>query len=151
MNYPMLNSPTKDDAVGNAFYASVQRRMNWSDDFRDDSGESVSHTPPTSDPTQLTLLLAVHSISITLLRGALPQAGIGNVMPPSLAAGLAAENITAQKASKSTRDHENQSSRCSGTEDQGNRGRSKKAADRLSTIWFGVRPQRSTGDTPRYR
>ncbi len=75
MNYPMLNSPTKDDAVGNAFYASVQRRMNWSDDFRDDSGESVSHTPPTSDPTQLTLLLAVHRIFIDLAARGLASGG----------------------------------------------------------------------------
>jgi hypothetical protein len=27
MNYPMLNSPTKDDAAGNAFYARVVRRV----------------------------------------------------------------------------------------------------------------------------
>ena len=63
MNYPMLNSPTKDDAAGNAFYARVVRRMNWTDDFRD---ESVSHTAPTSDPSQVALLLAVHRIFIDL-------------------------------------------------------------------------------------
>jgi hypothetical protein len=40
---------------------------------------------------------------LTLLRGVSPQAGIGNVMPPSLAVRLAKENITARKRSKSTR------------------------------------------------
>jgi hypothetical protein len=75
MNYPMLNVPTLGTAAGEAFFRNVKRRMNWTDDFRDDSDESVSHTPPTSDPTQMTLLLAVHRIFIDLAARGLASGG----------------------------------------------------------------------------
>ena len=101
---PMLNSPVLgDSAAADAFFRNVKRRMNWTDDFRDDSDESVSHVPPTSDPSQMPLLLAVHRIFIDLAARGLVSGGIANVMPPSLAVRLAEENITARKRSKSTR------------------------------------------------
>jgi hypothetical protein len=78
MNFPrpMLNSPAASGrAAGNAFFQNVKRRMNWSDDFREDSDEFVSHAPPTSDPSQITLLLTVHRIFIDLAARGLASGG----------------------------------------------------------------------------
>ena len=75
MNYPMLNSPTHGTAAGDAFFRNVKRRMNWSDDFREDPDEFVSQAPPTSDPSQVALLLAVHKIFIDLAARGLASGG----------------------------------------------------------------------------
>jgi hypothetical protein len=73
---PMLNSPVVGDgAAADAFFRNVKRRMNWTDDFREDSVESVSQAPPTSDPSQLALLLAVHRIFIDLAARGLASGG----------------------------------------------------------------------------
>jgi hypothetical protein len=73
---PMLNSPVLgDSAAADAFFRNVKRRMNWTDDFRDDSDESVRHVPPTSDPSQMPLLLAVHRIFIDLAARGLASGG----------------------------------------------------------------------------
>jgi hypothetical protein len=74
MNYPMLNSPTHGTAAGDAFFRNVKRRMNWSDDFREDP-DGVSQAPPTSDPSQVALLLAVHRIFIDLAARGLASGG----------------------------------------------------------------------------
>jgi hypothetical protein len=72
----MLNSPVLGDSpAADAFFRNVKRRMNWSDDFRQDSDEFVSHAPPTSDPSQLALLLAVHRIFIDLAARGLASGG----------------------------------------------------------------------------
>jgi hypothetical protein len=72
---PMLNSGVRDSVAAEAFFQNVKRRMNWSDDFREDSDEFVSHAPPTSDPSQLALLLAVHRIFIDLAARGLASGG----------------------------------------------------------------------------
>ena len=75
MNLPMLNSPVDNDIVGFQFLEKVMRRMNWTDDFLEDSDEFVSHAPPTSDPSQLALLLTVHRIFIDLAARGLASGG----------------------------------------------------------------------------
>jgi hypothetical protein len=73
---PMLNSPVLgDSAAADAFFRNVIRRMNWSDDPHEGSNEFVSHAPPTSDPSQITLLLTVHRIFIDLAARGLASGG----------------------------------------------------------------------------